>query len=144
MATNRHKAMLTSLNQDWRTPKKIYKELNKEFKFKFDPCPSNAKFNGLGVGWKKSNYCNPPYTTKIQDAFVKKAFEEFQKGKLCVLLLPVRTSSRRWQNYILPYATEIRFLAGRLKFNDGTGCSTFCSAVVIFDPKKRKRIRTKK
>ena len=121
MAIDKHRAMLTSLNQDWRTPKRIYKELNKEFKFKFDPCPSNTKFNGLEIEWKKSNYCNPPYTTKIQDAFVKKAFEESRKGKLCVLLLPVRTSSKRWQKYILPYATEIRFLAGRLKFNDGGG-----------------------
>ncbi|KKN40572.1 hypothetical protein LCGC14_0732080 [marine sediment metagenome] len=137
MGHTKHKAMLTSLNQDWRTPKRIYEELNKEFKFKFDPCPSNAKFNGLEIEWKKSNYCNPPYTTKIQNAFVKKAWEESRKGKLCVLLLPVRTSSKRWQKYILPYATEIRFLAGRLKFNDGTGGSTFCSAVVIFDGKKK-------
>ena len=130
MAIKRHKAMLTSLNQDWRTPKKIYDELNKEFKFTFDPCPENPKFDGLKIEWKESNYCNPPYKTNIQDAFVKKAFEESKKGKLCVLLLPVRTSSKRWQTY------EIRFLAGRLKFNDGTGGSTFCSAVVIFRGKK--------
>lgn len=132
MGIKRHKAMLTSLNQNWRTPKKIYEGLNKEFKFTFDPSPVNPKFDGLKVNWRKRNYCNPPYTTKIQNAFVKKAYEESKKGKLCVLLLPVRTSSKRWQNYILPYAKEIRFLAGRLKFNDGKGCSTFCSAVVIF------------
>ena len=43
------------------------------------------------------------------------ACEESLKGKLCVLLLPVRTSSKRWQKYILPHAKEIRFLEGRLK-----------------------------
>lgn len=138
MTYTKHKAMLTSLNQDWRTPKRIYEELNKEFKFDFDPCPVLSKFNGIMERWGERNYCNPPYTTKIQDAFVEKAVLEFKRGKLCVLLLPVRTSSKRWQKFILPYATEIRFLAGRLKFNDGTGCSTFCSAVVIFNPKKKK------
>lgn len=137
MAIKKHKAMLTSLNQDWRTPKVIYDNLNKEFNFDFDPCPANPKFDGTKIEWKGSNYCNPPYTTKIQDAFVKKAYEESLKGKLCVLLLPVRTSSKRWQNYILPYAKEIRFLAGRLKFNDGKGCSTFCSAVIIFEGAKK-------
>jgi hypothetical protein len=44
-----HKAMLTSLNQDWRTPKDIYENLNKEFNFDFDPCPSKPDFDGLSL-----------------------------------------------------------------------------------------------
>lgn len=51
--------MLTSLNQNWRTPKKIYEELNKEFKFDYDPCPPPAFrkgfFDGILNDWGKSN-----------------------------------------------------------------------------------------
>ncbi len=138
----KHKQLLTSLNQDWRTPKDIYEELDKEFKFDFDPCPPNPKFNGLEVEWGKSNFVNSPYTTKIQNAFVKKASEESKKGKLVVMLIPVRTSSIRWQDYIIDKkGVDIRFLPKRMKFiNERGGVSknvaTFCSAVIIFRGKK--------
>lgn len=136
----KHKQLLTSLNQDWRTPKDIYEGLDKEFKFDFDPCPSNPKFDGLEVAWGGANFVNPPYTTKIQNAFVKKAYEESKKGKLVVLLIPVRTSSIRWQKYILNKKNvEIRFLPKRMKFinkgKESKNVATFCSAVVIFRPK---------
>jgi len=38
-------------NDDWATPKKLYDELNNEFNFDFDPCPLNAKFDGLACEW---------------------------------------------------------------------------------------------
>ena len=73
----------TSLKQDWTTPKEFYDKLNKEFKFDFDPCPSSnytngGKVNGLECEWGKSNYCNPPYKSKEQDAFIKKGFDEWK------------------------------------------------------------------
>lgn len=136
-----HRQLLTSLNQDWRTPKKIYEELNKEFNFDFDPCPENPDFNGLEVEWGKSNFLNPPYKTKIQDAFVAKAFEEWKKGKTVILLIPVRTASRRWQNFILNEKyrenVDIRFLPKRLKFDnpkrpgEKPNHATFDSAVIV-------------
>lgn len=128
-----HKAMMTSLNQDWRTPQEIYDGLNKEFNFDFDPCPNKPNFNGLEIEWGNSNFINPPYKTKIQDAFVKKAFEESKKGKICVLLIPVRTASKRWQNFILnnPFA-EIRFMPKRFKFSSSSNSAPFDSAVIIF------------
>lgn len=76
--------LFTSINQDWNTPKRLYKELNKEFNFDFDPCPNNPNFNGLEIEWGSSNFVNPPYSTKLQNAFVKKAVEEGKKEKeLC-------------------------------------------------------------
>jgi len=129
--------LFTSISQDWNTPSKLYEELNKEFCFEFDPCPNNPTFDGLKVEWADRNFVNPPYSTKLQNAFVKKALDESTKGRTSVLLIPVRTSSMRWQKYILNRSNvEIRFLNGRLKFerpdgNEG-GVATFCSAVVIF------------
>jgi len=103
-------------HNNWATPKDLYDELHKEFNFDFDPCPLNAKFDGLKIDWGKRNFINPPYERKIKTNFVYKAIEEYKKGKLCVLLLPVSTSSVLFHNYIKPNTTEIRFIKGRVKF----------------------------
>ena len=143
-----HKGMLTSLRQDWQTPQELYDGLNKEFNFDFDPCSVNPKFDGLEVEWGKSNFVNPPYgrykegkyeKKSAQDLFLKKADEENKKGNLIVLLIPVRTSSRRWQTYILdnPNA-EIRFMPKRFKFSKASTPAMFCSAIVILHSKKSK------
>ena len=110
---------------DWRTPSYIYDELNKEFNFDFDPCPLQhdlRKWNGLDVEWGKSNFINPPYSRKLKESFVKKAIEESKKGKVCVLLLPVSTSTILFHEYILPNKKEIRFIKKRIKF---IGVNTF-------------------
>ena len=39
-----------------------------------------------------------------------------KKGKLCVFLLPVSTSTKLFHQYIKPNATEIEFIKGRVKF----------------------------
>ena len=77
----------------------------------------------------------------LKESFIKKAVEEFKKGKLCVMLLPVSTSTRLFHDHILPNKTEIRFVKGRIKF---VGVNTYGvkvnnkagmhdSMVVIFD-----------
>jgi len=76
----------------------------------------------LLIDWGERNFVNPPYNRKLKEAFVKKAIEESKKGKLCVLLLPVSTSTILFHDFILPNAKEIRFLKGRVKF---IGFNTF-------------------
>jgi site-specific DNA-methyltransferase (adenine-specific) len=100
----------------WATPKELYNNLKKEFNFDFDPCPLNSDFNGLIIEWGKSNFINPPYSRKLKEDFVIKSIEESKKGKLCVMLLPVSTSTKLFHKIILPNAKEIRFLEGRVKF----------------------------
>jgi len=110
---------------DWRTPSYIYDELNKEFNFDFDPCPLHHNledWNGLEVEWGSCNFVNPPYSRKLKESFVKKAIEESKKGKICVLLLPVSTSTVLFHDYILPNKKEIRFIKKRIKF---IGVNTF-------------------
>ena len=103
-------------HNNWETPQCLYDELNKEFKFDFDPCPLNANFDGLKCTWGKSNFVNPPYERKLKSAFVHKAIAESEKGNICVLLLPVSTSSILFHEVIKKHAYEIRFLKGRIKF----------------------------
>ena len=112
-------------SDNWETPKELYNELNEEFDFNFDPCPINhdtTKWDGLQIEWKERNFINPPYSRKLKEAFVKKAIEESNKGKLCVLLLPVSTSTKLFHEHILPNKKEIRFIKGRVKF---IGYNTF-------------------
>lgn len=112
-------------SDNWQTPAELYNTLNKEFKFNFDPCPLNHNLNlwdGLEIEWGSSNFINPPYSRKLKDLFVKKAIAESKKNKLCVLLLPVSTSTVLFHDYILPNKKEIRFIKRRVKF---IGYNTF-------------------
>lgn len=52
-------------------------------------------------------------------------------SKLGVLLIPARTDTKYFHNYIL-HRTEIRFVKGRLKFGDSKNSAPFPSMVVIF------------
>jgi phage N-6-adenine-methyltransferase len=128
-----NKVHFSSLKQDWRTPKKFYEELNKEFNFDFDPCPTNPKFDGLKIEWKQRNFVNPPYN-KI-DKWIKKGYVEHLKGKTVVFLIPSRTDTRWWHEYCMK-AKEIRFIKGRLKFEGAKHSAPFPSCVIIFDGDK--------
>jgi len=84
----------------WLTPPEMYKKLDDEFHFDFDPCPfpRDPSYNALEVEWGLSNYVNPPFTegrlTGLgPTAFVRKSIEEFKKGKNIVIVVPV-------QNYV--------------------------------------------
>ena len=140
------KARNTS-GDDWITPIKTYEELDREFKFDYDPCPYKADFDSLELkDWPgKSIFVNPPYSRKLKEAFIKKSYEESAKGKLVVLLLPVSTSTTIFQDLILKNAAEIRFIRGRIKFmqkdSNGNlytpGVGQHDSMLVIFDGRKK-------
>ena len=114
---------------DWKTPRKLYRTLDRVFHFDFDPCPVNPQFDGLKIDWKKSNYVNPPYNEISK--WVKKSFEESQKGKIAVMLIPSRTDTRYWHNYVMK-AKELWFVKGRLRFDDKKQPAPFPSVIVIF------------
>lgn len=128
----------------WKTPPEIYDHLNDEFKFTFDPCPYQhdvSDWDGLEIPWKERNFINPPYSLKLKTLFVKKAIYESQKGKLCVMLMPVSTSTKLFHDFILPNKKEIRFFKGRIKFHGintkgvyvTDECGMHDSMLVVFD-----------
>ena len=102
-------------NDHWATPKWLYDNLNAEFNFDFDPCPLDADFDGLSMEWGRSNFVNPPYNRQDKPRFIRKAYEEWLKGKQCVLLIPAATGTKDFHDLILPNA-EVRFLRGRVAF----------------------------
>ena len=76
-------------------------------------------------------FCNPPYGREIA-AWVKKAFEESQKPDTCVvMLLPVRTDTAWFHDYVLGEA-DIHFLRGRLHYGGAENPAPFPSMLVYF------------
>lgn len=136
---------LWSKNDDVATPDDLYNALNKEFKFDFDPCPlngkpkENEKPDGLKIDWGKSNYVNPPYS-EIKE-WMLKAIKEMKKGNKTVFLIPLRMSTKYWEELVYPYASEIRPIAGYIKFKgyeDIRGLNTPIG-LVVYDPNKYKQ-----
>ena len=55
--------------------------------------------DGLISDWCAYNWCNPPFQQSKQ--WIKKAFDEQQKGNTTIMLIPVRTETKYWHDYIL-------------------------------------------
>lgn len=77
-------------------------------------------------------FCNPPYGRKLYD-WVKKCYDESKKPDTkVVMLIPARTDTRYFHEFIYHKAKEIRFIRGRLKFGGSKNSAPFPSMVVIF------------
>ena len=124
------KGLMSSIKQDWKTPDNLFKQLNKEFNFNYDPCPSYRlkDYDGLVCEWGERSFVNPPY--KDIKKWIEKGYNEWRKGKLVVFLIPARTDTIYFHKWIYPYA-ELRFIKGRLRFNDGKGSAPFPSMIAI-------------
>ena len=125
----------------------LFDKLNEEFHFILDPaatektakCPLyyTPETDGLSQSWNRGGavFCNPPYDREI-GKWVKKAYDESQKGQTIVLLLPARTDTKYFHDYIYGKA-EIRFLRGRLRFTDEDGKASdpapFPSMIVLYN-----------
>ena len=133
--------LFSSKSDDWSTPPQFFAELDAEFKFTLDPCasPDNRKCaqyftkeqDGLRQSWAGCRvFCNPPYSQIGK--WVEKAYHEGTKeGTLVALLIPARTDTRYFHNFIL-HRAEVRFIKGRLKFGNQKNSAPFPSMVVIF------------
>ena len=130
----------TSKSQEWATPQKVFDDLDAEFHFTLDPCCTheNAKCekhytvedDGLSKSWGgEIVFCNPPYNQNPR--WAKKCYEEHLNGTTIVMLIPARTDTRWFHDYMYGKA-EIRFIKGRLKYGDGKSSAPFPSMIVIF------------
>ena len=99
----------------WLTPPELYRQLDAEFRFTFDPCPypKPDDFDGLTDPWGASNYVNPPFGSIMHDgrkkgptAWVRKAIAEQQRGNSTVLVYPID----KWILMLLAAGAEVRNL----------------------------------
>jgi hypothetical protein len=99
----------------WLTPPEVYRQLDQEFAFTFDPCPFPLPdgFDGLTVPWGASNYVNPPFGSILHDgkrkgptAWARKAIQEHEQGKGVVLVYPID----KWVLMLLAHGAQVRNL----------------------------------
>ena len=122
------------------TPLDFWVKLDAEFGFELDVCASaeNAKCeryftkeqDGLAQEWRGVCWMNPPYGRQI-GKWVEKAYESSLRGATVVCLLPARTDTAWWHEYVMK-SNDVRFIRGRLKFGDAKNSAPFPSAVVVF------------
>jgi len=133
----------SSKSNEWATPQHLFNKLDEVHNFTLDPCSTHENHkcekyftiedDGLNQSWEGHIvFMNPPYGRGIKN-WIKKAYEESLKDNTkIVCLIPARTDTTYWHDYIFPYATEILFVRGRIKFGDGTSPAPFPSAIVMF------------
>ena len=134
-----NKGLFTSQTDNWETPQALFDKLNDEFHFGLDVCASldNAKCkkfytkeqDGLNQEWTGVCWMNPPYGKEI-GKWLKKAYESSINGATVVCLIPARTDTAWWHNYVMK--GKIRFIRGRLKFGNSKNSAPFPSAIVVF------------
>lgn len=120
-----------NIRNDYLTPPEIFEKIEQLFginDFDLDVCctqknvPAEHHYiedevNGLVADWKCFNYCNPPFEDCKK--WVQKAYQEQQKGRTTVMLIPARTETEYFHKYILNKDDVIvHFLRKGLRFLD--------------------------
>lgn len=139
-----NKGLMSSNTNEWGTPQDLFDKLDAHFKFTLDPCSTDTNCkcekhftkedNGLIQDWSKDIvFCNPPYGRDIA-TWVEKAYNENKKGATVVLLIPARTDTKYFHDYIYNQH-DIYFIKGRLKFTNEQGqtqqSAPFPSMIVV-------------
>lgn len=142
------RSLFSSACAEWATPQKLFDELDREFGFTLDVCASeenhkcprfySKKDNALELPWQGVCWMNPPYGRTQTGKWIAKASAESKRGSTVVCLIPARTDTRWFHEFIYGKA-EVRFIKGRLKFEAdglaGKNSAPFPSMIVIFRPK---------
>ena len=141
MSSHAFATLSSSERMDWPTPRDYFAELHAEFGFTVDAFASAAnaclpRFWGevdeaLMQPWAGERvYMNPPYGRQLPRC-IEKAWTEAPTAEVIVALIPARTDTSYWHNYIFGEA-EVRFLRGRLRFDGAANVAPFPVAVVIW------------
>jgi phage N-6-adenine-methyltransferase len=138
-------ALFSSRNTLWATPQAFFdKQAAKYGPFDLDVCATddNAKCqrffspheDGLIQPWQGVCWMNPPFSRDL-GKWILKAWRETEMpghARRVVALLPARTDTQWWHNYVQKYASRIEFIRGRLKFEGAGNNAPFPSAIVVF------------
>jgi len=137
------KGMMTSNTPEWETPQWLFNEWNDRYNFVVDVCANrdnhkcdmwfDIEDDGLSLDWAKHSrvWMNPPYGREISK-WVAKADDTAYHGGVVVALLPARTDTKWFHDYIYN-RYDVIFLKGRLKFSNSKQSAPFPSMIVIFE-----------
>ena len=120
--------MMSSNRDDWCTPPDLFARCDAIWHFDLDAASSDENAlcenhftkedDGLSKDWSGHRvWLNCPYGREIGKWMEKAAMEGQKPDTVVVALIPNRTDTAWYQQYVLPYATEIVPLAGRVRFH---------------------------
>lgn len=134
-----------SENTSWETPRELFRQLDRYFKFELDAAASRDNAlcqqfwteadNALVKPWAVATYLNPPYGDQIP-AWMRKAKREGQSGNTIVCLIPCRTDTEWFFDSVWYDVDVIIFIHGRVQFGDKgvvLGSAKFPSAIVVYN-----------
>ena len=140
--------VFSSAKDSWGTPGWLFDVLDAEFHFTLDAAASDEnalctnyyteKTDGLQSLWPLDAvvYINCPYGRNITGKWVEKSSRQSQLGNTVVMLLPARTDTKWFHDYIYEKpGVHYRFIRGRLKFVGAKSGAPFPSMVVVFEGK---------
>ena len=138
--------LMSSASREWRTPRALFAALHAQHCFTLDAAASaeNAQLpryfteanDGLRQVWAPHRvWLNPPYGRMVPMWLAKAVTER----TLVVVLVPARTDTAWWHEWVLPKATEVAYVRGRLTFEGARSSAPFPSAIVTFQPGARRR-----
>jgi site-specific DNA-methyltransferase (adenine-specific) len=149
---------MSSLKDNWETPRDLFDRCDAIWHFNLDAASDDGNAlcerhftkddDALALFWGGAGsrvWLNPPYGRQV-GAFVEKAYNESLLGAVVVCLLPARTDTAWWQDFV-SHADEVVFLRGRVRFcvdGEQQGSAPFPSALVRFGgslPKTAKEAR---
>ena len=132
-------AAFSSKSIEHDTPAAMVRRLSALFPWDIDVCASRpnvcARYysreqDGLAQEWRGLCWMNPPYGRGIHAWLHKAACSTGVPDTAVVCLLPARTDTAWWQDYVI-YASQIVFVRGRLKFGQATSSAPFPSALWV-------------
>lgn len=134
-------------SDEWATPISLFSELHRVFKFTLDAAASSgnakcARFftkedDALKQKWGgEIVFLNPPYSM-LREFMAKAYTESKENGATVVCLIPSRTDTRAWHDFIAK--GEVRFIRGRVSFVKPGDAkpqpAPFPSVLVVFRPR---------
>lgn len=143
--------LYTSNSEHWCTPPELIAILKGLSDIGLDPCSNDSsivgaktefsrKEDGLSRSWVGHGlvYVNPPYG-RVISSWTKKMYEEAEKGAEIIALLPAKTDTRWFHDYVLK-SDKLFFFKGRLKFLDyltgePVNSATFPSLLAYYGPR---------
>jgi len=140
-----NRILYSSATDEWATPRSFFAKLHRRYKFTLDPCATSDNAccplyftkadDGLKQDWGTYRiFCNPPYGRTL-GAWARKSFEASQRGALVVLLVPARTDTAWFHDWVWGKA-KVEFIRRRVRFGNAEASAPFPSMLAVYLPER--------
>lgn len=97
--------------------------------------PDQVRENGLTLNWPDDAtvWLNCPYGDDMPDWIAKAVLEASKRVRRVVALLPVRSDTKAFHEFVFGKAAAVCFILGRISFGRSAASAPFPSCLVVWD-----------